>query len=43
VAALKRAVNKAWASMPASYIINVCSSFRPRLEQVIAAEGGYID
>ena len=43
VDALKTSVNKAWASMSAKYIQDVCHSFRQRLQQVIHANGGYID
>lgn len=40
---MKRGVNEAWAKMLSEYIRNACSGFRARIEQVIAAEGGYID
>jgi len=40
---LKKAVNRSWASMRKAYIRKVCLGFRPRLERVINAEGGYIE
>lgn len=41
--ALKVDIVKAWTDMDEDYIRTTCSSFRPRVEAVIAAEGGYID
>jgi hypothetical protein len=41
--ALISSVTKAWASMSASYIRKTCMEFRPRIESVIEAKGGYID
>ncbi|QQP55285.1 Putative transposable element [Caligus rogercresseyi] len=41
--ALKADVNKAWASMDADYIQQVCGSFRRRLTSAIESNGGYID
>jgi transposase len=40
---LRVSVLKEWTAMPESYIKNVCSKFRARIEAVIKAEGGYID
>jgi transposase len=41
--ALKASINKVWADMSGDEIRTICSRFRPRVEAVIAAEGGYID
>ena len=41
--ALKASINKVWANMSGDEIKNICSRFRPRVEAVIAVEGGYID
>jgi inhibitor of nuclear factor kappa-B kinase subunit alpha len=43
IESLKESVSKEWSKMPASYIRTVCSKFRPRIEAVIEAGGGYID
>lgn len=43
VTALKASIRKAWGNMDREYIMKVCSSFRPRLEAVVAAGGGYIE
>ena len=43
VDALKSSVNRAWTSVGKDYASSVCASFRPRLERVMAAEGGHID
>ncbi|QQP53923.1 Putative transposable element, partial [Caligus rogercresseyi] len=39
VSTLKRSVNKAWVSMPAEYIRDVCASFRPRLSELWLQNG----
>ena len=41
--ALKVAINKVWADMSGDEVRTICARFRPRVEAVIAAEGGYID
>ena len=41
--ALKTSITKVWNDMSADEIRKVCSRFRPRIEAVIEAEGGYID
>jgi transposase len=41
--ALKASISKVWADLSGDDIRNVCARFRPRVEAVIAAEGGYID
>jgi len=41
--AMRIAVSKVWNNMSSSYIKKTCSKFRPRIEAVIEAEGGYID
>jgi len=43
VDALKAAVNTEWANMPADFIKRSCASFRPRLEAIVAAQGGHIE
>ena len=40
---LKAAVADVWNNLSMKYIRNVCKRFRPRVEAVVAAEGGYID
>jgi inhibitor of nuclear factor kappa-B kinase subunit alpha len=40
---LKDAVAKEWNNMEEGFIRTVCSRFRPRIEAVIKADGGYID
>ena len=40
---MSASVNCAWTNLGKDYIRNVCASFRPRLERVMAAEGGHID
>jgi len=40
---LKRSVSRAWAGLDPDYIKLTCKQFRPRLQKVIEAEGGYID
>ena len=40
---LKAAVADVWNNLSVTYIRNVCKRFRPRVEAVVAAEGGYID
>ncbi|XP_059079978.1 uncharacterized protein LOC131878096 [Tigriopus californicus] len=39
---LKNSVNQYWKTMRKSYVINVCKSFRRRLENVLEANGGHI-
>lgn len=39
---LRRSVTAAWRKLDEQFIRTCCSSFRPRLEAVIAAEGGHI-
>jgi hypothetical protein len=41
--ALEAAIRKAWRSMKADYIKLTCQKFRPRVEAVIARNGGYIE
>ena len=43
VDSLKSSVNCAWTSIGKDYVRNVCASFGPRLERVMATEGGHID
>jgi hypothetical protein len=43
IEALKKSIRREWAQMPEAYIRKVCSRFRPRIEAVIAAEGGHIE
>ena len=40
---LKAGVTDVWNDLSVTYIRNVCKRFRPRVESVVAAEGGYID
>jgi hypothetical protein len=40
---LKVSVTKEWTKMSEDFIQTVCAQFRPRIEAVIEAEGGYID
>ena len=40
---LKAAIIKEWNNLSQDYIKTVCSQFRPRIEAVIKASGGYID
>jgi hypothetical protein len=42
-AALKAAVDEAWAAMSEDFISKVCRSFRPRLEAMIEADGGHFE
>lgn len=41
--AMKLSVTKVWNGMSPDYIKKTCSKFRPRIEAVIEADGGYID
>ena len=41
--ALQLSVSKVWNDMTEAFIRSTCSTFRPRIEAVIEAEGGYID
>ncbi|QQP40579.1 Putative transposable element [Caligus rogercresseyi] len=43
VEALKTAVNEEWNRMTTDYIKRTCSTFRKRIEAIIAANGGYIE
>ena len=40
---LKKSIIKEWTNMSEEYIRTTCSKFRPRLEAVIAAEGGHFE
>jgi len=40
---LKASVTEVWNNLSVTYIRNFCKRFRPRVEAVVAAEGGYID
>ncbi|QQP49269.1 Putative transposable element, partial [Caligus rogercresseyi] len=43
VEALKTAVDEEWNKMTTDYIKRTCSTFRKRIEAIIAANGGYIE
>ena len=43
VPALKTAVDQAWADMSDELVVRVCARFRPRLEDMVAAEGGHFE
>ncbi len=43
VDALKAAVDLEWARMSEAYIRKTCSVFRPRLEAMLAADGGHFE
>eukprot|EP00096_Caligus_rogercresseyi_P015643 TRINITY_DN8118_c0_g1_i2.p1 TRINITY_DN8118_c0_g1~~TRINITY_DN8118_c0_g1_i2.p1 ORF type:complete len:163 (+),score=37.01 TRINITY_DN8118_c0_g1_i2:301-789(+) len=43
VEALKTAVDEEWNRMTTDYIKRTCSTFRKRIEAIIAADGGYIE
>ena len=36
-------IDRAWDNLTPEYVAQTCSSFRPRLEKVIEAKGGYIE
>jgi hypothetical protein len=40
---LKASIVKAWRSMTKAYLVKTCRQFRPRLEKVIALEGGLFE
>ena len=40
---LKARIVAAWEALETAYIVKTCRGFRPRVEAVIAADGGYID
>lgn len=40
---LKSSIVKAWRSLSKAYIIKTCQQFRPRLEKVVAMEGGLFE
>lgn len=40
---LKAAMSEEKFNMDSSALVKVCSSFRPRLEQVVEAEGGHFE
>ena len=42
VDSLKASISKVWATYPADVIVKACATFRPRIEAVIAADGGHI-
>ncbi len=41
--AMKASVEQEWAAMPEAHVIKVCRAFRPRLEAMVAAEGGHFE
>jgi hypothetical protein len=43
VESLMASIKSAWRSMSSAYIRTTCCQFRPRLEKVVAKEGGQID
>lgn len=43
VEALKTAISRTWSKMDGEFIAKVCRAFRPRLQRVISADGGYIE
>ncbi len=44
VEALKNSVNQEWSNLSSEkFIISTCSSFRSRVEKVVAAGGGHIE
>ncbi len=43
VEALKQSVDEHWNAMTPNYICKTCSTFRTRIEAIIAADGGYIE
>ena len=43
VASLKAAVEKEWMEMSEAYVIKSCKAFRPRLEAMLAANGGHFE
>jgi len=40
---LKASVEEEWATMSNDYVIKVCKAFRPRIEAMIAANGGHFE
>ena len=40
---LKARIVPGWAGLEAAYIVKTCKGFRPRVEAVVAADGGYIE
>ncbi len=43
VDALKASVTSAWNALDADYVRATCARFRPRIELMIARDGGYIE
>jgi len=43
VGALKSAMEKEYANMSEDFIKNTCSAFRPRVEAILAAQGGHFE
>lgn len=43
VESLRAAIKEAAANIPADHVVNACRRFRPRLEAVIEADGGWIE
>ncbi|QQP48705.1 Uncharacterized protein FKW44_009100, partial [Caligus rogercresseyi] len=43
VDALKAAVEKEWAEMSVDFIVKTCKPFRPRIEAMLKANGGYFE
>ena len=43
IADLKASICQAWEAMEEEYVVKVCRRFRPRLEAVVKAKGGYIE
>jgi transposase len=43
IESLQKSIRSAWRSMSPSYIRATCTRFRPRLEAVVANEGGHIE
>jgi DDE superfamily endonuclease len=43
LAALRASISREWATLDEDYVRSACRPFRRRLEQVVAAAGGYIE
>ena len=43
VAALKATVDREWMDLDAAYLIRSCKAFRPRIEAMLAADGGHFE
>ena len=40
---LKTSIKRHWAAVDPAQVIKACKAFRPRLEKMLAANGGHIE